>query len=166
MLDKCGRRHRPRVSEPLRAAGGAVAFGTAGAAGACSCCPDPDSCAGPARPIGHGTRGVTAWPGGFVSEEATMRHAICAAGALGLCAFLAMAPTPASAVPLGAGTRAAAAAGPGLVEEVRCRRLCTGGGGMTVRRCRVICDPIAVKRVPRRPIPDPGPMRRGPMQRM
>jgi hypothetical protein len=99
-----------------------------------------------------------------LSEEA-MRHAICAAGALGLCAFLAMAPTPASAVPLGAGTRAAAAAGPGLVEEVRCRRICTGGGGMTVRRCRVICDPIAVRRIPRRPDPGPRFERRRPMQR-
>jgi hypothetical protein len=93
-----------------------------------------------------------------------MRHSICAAGALGLWAVLAMAPTPASAIPLGAGTRDAAAAGAGLVEEVRCRRICTGGR-MTVRRCRIICDPIARPRFPRRPDPGPRFERRGPMQR-
>jgi hypothetical protein len=91
-----------------------------------------------------------------------MRFPIFAAGALLAMAVL---PAPASAVPLGAGTRDAAAAGAGLVEEVRCRRICTGGR-MTVRRCRVICDRMMEKRVPRRPVPDPGPMRRGPMQRM
>jgi hypothetical protein len=75
--------------------------------------------------------------------------ALCAAGMLSL---------PASAVPLGAGTRASGAglAEDALVQEIRCQRICTGFGH---RRCRLICDRIVVpRRTPRFP-PDPGPLR-------
>jgi hypothetical protein len=75
--------------------------------------------------------------------------ALCAAGMLSL---------PASAVPLGAGTRASGGglAEQGLVQEARCQRVCRGFGFR--RQCRLVCDPIIQRRRPGF-TPDPGPLR-------